>query len=237
MKINCIIVDDEPVARKILVDYAKDVDFLTVVGVSENPLKANELLNNHPVDLMFLDINMPKMSGLDFLRASSSPPMTIIASAYDRYALDGFDLNVVDYLVKPFSMERFLKACNKAKDLYLLKHSSRTKAADHFFVKHDSKIEKVLYDELLYVEAMSNYVILHTESKKLIVYLTLKGIENELPSDQFLRVHKSFVVNKNKIGSIEGNTLHILGRQVPISSNLNEGVMKEILNNRLLKRS
>lgn len=233
---NCIIVDDEPVARKILLDYASDVDFLSVVGVAENPLKANELLTNHTVDLMFLDINMPKINGLDFLRSATALPLTILASAYSQYALDGFDLNVVDYLVKPFSLERFLKACNKAKDLYLLKSRSNEQRADHFFIKHDSKIEKVFYDQLLYIESMSNYVILHTSSKKMIVYLTLKGIEKELPSNNFLRVHKSFIVNKTKIESIEGNTLHIQGHQVPVSANLSDDVMKEILNNRLLKR-
>jgi len=236
MKLNCIIIDDEPVARKILQDYAEDVDFLSVAGVAENPVKASELLTQHSIDLMFLDINMPRINGLEFLRNTANTPMTIIASAYAEYALDGFDLNVVDYLVKPFSFERFFRACNKARDLFLLRAQNNDDGADHFFVKHESKIEKVLYDQLLYVESMSNYVILHTTARKMIVYLTLKGIEKDLPADRFLRVHKSFIVNKQKIESIEGHTLHIQGHQIPISSNLSDEVMKAILNNRLFKR-
>lgn len=236
MKLNCIIVDDEPVARKILQDYAGDVGFLSVAGVAESPVNASDLLAHHAIDLMFLDINMPRISGLDFLRNTANPPMTIIASAYAEYALDGFDLNVVDYLVKPFSFERFFRACSKARDLYLLRKQAPDGNIDHFFVKHESKIEKVPYDQLLYVESMSNYVILHTTSRKMIVYLTLKGIEKDLPADRFLRVHKSFIVNKQKIQSIEGHTLHVSGHQIPISSNLSDDVMKAILNNRLLKR-
>jgi len=236
MKLNCIIVDDEPVARKILQDYAADVDFLVVVGVAERPVVASDLLAHQSVDLMFLDINMPRINGLEFLRNTANAPMTIIASAYSEYALDGFDLNVVDYLVKPFSFERFFRACSKARDLYLLRAQTTENTGDHFFVKHESKIEKVLYDQLLYVESMSNYVILHTASRKMIVYLTLKGIEKDLPADRFIRVHKSFIVNKQKIESIEGHTLHVQGHQIPISSNLSDDVIKNILNNRLFKR-
>lgn len=236
MKLNCIIIDDEPVARQILQDYAGDVDFISVAGIAENPIRATELLTQHSIDLMFLDINMPRITGLEFLRNTANTPMTIIASAYAEHALEGFDLNVVDYLVKPFSFERFFRACNKARDLHLLKAQATGGAADHFFVKHESKIEKVFYEQLLYVESMSNYVILHTTSRKMIVYLTLKGIEKDLPTDRFLRVHKSFIVNKQKIESIEGHTLHVHGHQIPISSNLSDEVMKAILNNRLLKR-
>ena len=236
MKLNCIIIDDEPVARKILQDYAADVDFLSVAGVAESPVTASDLMARQAIDLMFLDINMPRINGLEFLRSMSNTPMTIIASAYSEYALDGFDLNVVDYLVKPFSFERFFRACSKARDLHLLRKQTSENTDDHFFVKHESKIEKVFYDHLLYVESMSNYVILHTTSRKMIVYLTLKGIEKDLPAEGFIRVHKSFIVNKQKIESIEGHTLHIQGHQIPISSNLSDDVIKAILNNRLFKR-
>jgi len=236
MKLNCIIIDDEPVARRILQDYAADVDFLSVAGVAESPVTASNLLAHQSIDLMFLDINMPRINGLEFLRSTPSIPMTIIASAYAEYALDGFDLNVVDYLVKPFSFERFFRACSKARDLYLLRKQTGENVDDHFFVKHESKIEKVWYEQLLYVESMSNYVILHTTSRKMIVYLTLKGIEKDLPAERFIRVHKSFIVNKQKIESIEGHTLHIHGHQIPISSNLSDDVIKAILNNRLFKR-
>jgi DNA-binding LytR/AlgR family response regulator len=236
MILNCIIVDDEPVARKILADYIADVDFLTVSGMAENPVKAINLLEKNSIDLIFLDINMPKMSGIQFLRSSHSLPMAIITSAYTEFALEGFSLDVVDYLVKPFSLERFLKACNKARELFQLRGQSRNTLANYFFVKNNSKIEKVFYNELLYVEAMSNYVVLHTVSGKIIAYLTMKGILQELPSGEFLRVHKSFIVNSSKVTSIEGNTLDVAGHKIPIGPSLAEETIKKILNGRFLKR-
>jgi DNA-binding LytR/AlgR family response regulator len=236
MILNCIIVDDEPVARKILADYIADVDFLTVAGMAENPVKAINLLEKNSIDLIFLDINMPRMSGIQFLRSSNSLPMAIITSAYTEFALEGFSLDVVDYLVKPFSLERFLKACNKARELFQLRGQSRNTLANYFFVKNNSKIEKVFYNELLYVEAMSNYVVLHTVSGKIIAYLTMKGIQQELPSSEFLRVHKSFIVNSSKVTSIEGNTLDVAGHKIPIGPSLAEDIIKKILNGRFLKR-
>src|SRR5580765_8959396 len=177
MKLNCIIVDDEPVARKLLEEYIQDVDFLELKGKAENPLKANTLLDNNEINLMFLDINMPKLSGIEFLRTSRVLPLTIMTTAYAEYAVEGFELDVMDYLVKPFSFERFLKAVNKAKEYFELKKKQPEESdKKYFFVKCDGKIEKVFYDELLYVEAMLNYVILHTETRKMIVYLTIKGI-------------------------------------------------------------
>jgi DNA-binding LytR/AlgR family response regulator len=239
MKLKCIIVDDEPVARKVLQEYIEDIDFLELAGNAENPLKANAILNSEQVNLMFLDINMPKLSGIEFLRTSVNLPMVIMTTAYAEYAIDGFELDVVDYLVKPFSFERFLKACNKAKDYYELtsKPAALTKEyGDYFFVKCDSRIEKIFYEELLYVEAMLNYVILHTESKKRIVYLTIKGINEQLPADTFLKVHKSFIVNMKKIRSIEGNEITVGNAKVTISQNFYEKAMKEILKDRMIKR-
>jgi DNA-binding LytR/AlgR family response regulator len=164
MKWKCIIVDDEPVARKLLEEYITDVDFLQFVGKAENPLRATALLNEDSINLMFLDINMPKMNGIEFLKTSSSLPPTIMTTAYSEYALEGFELDVLDYLVKPFSFERFLKACNRAKDyLQLLQknEAAPNEAADYFFVKCNGTIEKILYQELILVEAKQNYVILH----------------------------------------------------------------------------
>ena len=134
MKLNCIIVDDEPVARKLLEEYVEDVDFFQLIGKAENPVKANALLNNNKVDLMFLDINMPKMTGIEFLRTSASLPLTVLTTAYTEYAIEGFELDVLDYLVKPFSFERFLKACNKAKELFDLrsdKTAAKEESPDH----------------------------------------------------------------------------------------------------------
>jgi DNA-binding LytR/AlgR family response regulator len=241
MKLNCVIIDDEPAARKLLEEYISDTEFLQLIGKAENPLKAGVLLNNSKADLLFLDINMPKMSGIEFLRSSSELPLTIMTTAYTEYAIEGFELDVLDYLVKPFSYERFLKASTKAKEYHELKsnqtqHSGGAPRTDYFFVKCDGRIEKILYDELVFVEAMLNYVVLHTENKKLIVYLTIKGIAEQLPENIFMKIHKSTIVNINKIKSIEGNEINLGKTKVTISQNLHETVMKEILKGRMIKR-
>lgn len=239
MILNCIIVDDEPIARKLLQEYMAETDFMFLKGVAENPVKAAGLLNEAPVDLVFLDINMPKMSGLQFLRSGISLPMVIMTTAYGQYALDGFELDVVDYLVKPFSLARFMKAAQKALELKTLRSKQslpiETGATD-FYVKCDNKIERVRYDDLLYVEAMANYVTLFTTQKKLVVYLTIKGIQEKLPADKFLQVHKSHIVNVDKITSIEGNMLNLGGTKITIGQSFNEAVMSRILNGKLFKR-
>jgi DNA-binding LytR/AlgR family response regulator len=238
MPIRCVIVDDEPVARKLLQEYVEDIGFLEPVAAVENALKANQLLGSETIDLLFLDIDMPRLSGLEFLRSMTAAPMVIMTTAYAEYAVDSFELDVIDYLVKPFSFERFLKACNKAKEYREMKY--RTSAAspsnDYFFVKRDGRIEKVLYDELVYVEALLNYVVLHTTGGKMIVYHTIKGILEQLPSDTFLKVHKSTIINMKKIKSIEGNTVDLGIAKVIISHSAFEMAMKTILKDKMIKR-
>lgn len=239
MKLKCLIIDDEPIARKLLQEYIEETDFLELVGVAEHPLKAAGLINSTEVDLIFLDINMPKMSGLDFLRSAPNLPMVIMTTAYGQYALDGFELAVVDYLVKPFSLERFLKAGMKAFELKQLKEGKSTNPkpdADHFFVKCEGKIEKVVYDELIYLEAMANYVVLHTVNNKMVVYMTIKGILEKLPADQFVQVHKSYIVNIRKINTIEGNMLHLGSTRITMGLNYTESVMDRVLKNKFIKR-
>ena len=228
---NCIIVDDEPGARKLLEEYIGDIDFLQLVGKAENPLKANALLSSQQIDLLFLDVNMPKMSGIQFLRSLPAVPPTILTTAYTEYAIEGFELNVLDYLVKPISFERFLKACNKAREY----HESPTPAT-YFFVKCDGRIEKVAYDELVYVEAMLNYIILHTDTRKLIVHLTMKAITEQLPSGLFEKIHKSTIINVNKVKSIDGNEVDLGKCKVVICQSLQESVIKKIIRDRMLKR-
>src|ERR1700748_846875 len=172
MTINCLIIDDEPMARKLLQEYIEETDFLVLAGVAENPVKAMGLIKELAVDLIFLDVNMPKMNGMEFIRSSANLPMVIMTTAYGQYALEGFELAVIDYLVKPFSLERFLKATQKALELKVLK-SKKTQTEEttsHFFVKCNGRIERVEYAELLYVEAMANYVILYTVKQKMVVY-------------------------------------------------------------------
>jgi len=239
MTLRCMIVDDEPIARKLLQEYIEDISFLELKGTVENALKANQLLNSEPIDLLFLDINMPKLTGLEFLRTVTSSPMVIMTTAYAEYAADSFELDVLDYLVKPFSFERFLKACNKAKEYHELKTravAGSSNENDYFFVKRDGRIEKVLYDELVYIEAMLNYVILHTTNGKMVVYHTIRGILEQLPSDIFLKVHKSSIINIKKVKSIEGNTIDLGVAKVTVSHSAFETAMKTILKDRMIKR-
>ncbi len=238
MNLNCIIIDDEPMARKLLQEYIEETDFLTLVGTAENPLKVTSLLTKFEVDLIFLDINMPKINGLDFLRSAKNLPMVIMTTAYGQYALDGFEMSVVDYLVKPFSLDRFLKATQKALELKLLRQKKVPEKSDeeYFYVKCNNKIEKVMYSELTYVEAMANYVTLYTTKGKLIAYLTIKGILEQLPSEKFLQVHKSYIVNVNNIKAIEGNMLHLGDNRITIGASFYDDVMNRILKDKLIKR-
>jgi len=236
MKMKCIIVDDEPIARKLLREYISDIPFLALVGEADNALKAQGVLAKESIDIIFLDINMPKLTGIEFLRSNQSLPIVIMTTAYAEYALDGYGLDVLDYLIKPFSFERFLKACNKAKDYHQLKQGNNRLAEDYFFVKFNGRIEKVSYDQLLFIEASLNYVTLHTLNGKMIVYLTFKGIMENLPADQFIKVHKSFIVNAKKIDSITGNILRIGKAEIPVSQKSHDEVMSMILKDKMLKR-
>ena len=239
MKINCLIVDDEPVARKGLAEYVSEVDFLNLVGQCENPLKASSFLNENTVDLIFLDIHMPKLSGIEFLKTLKNPPLIIFTTAYSEYALEGYSLDVVDYLMKPITFDRFVKSVQKAMEIFSLKRMadhSRELPQDHFFVKCDSKFEKLFFNEVTYIEAMQNYSVIHTRNRKLITYITMTSLENQLPKDQFLKVHKSFIVSVPHIKAIEGNELLIGDARVPISRNLKDEVVNQILGNKLFKR-
>lgn len=243
MKLNCLVVDDEPLARKVVAEFIEETDFLCFAGMAENPVKAAAMLSESNYDLVFLDINMPKISGIDFLRNGNIKPMVILTTAYTEYALDGFENAVIDYLVKPFSYERFFKACLKAKEQFDLRRLSSTpdlkdqKQDDHFYVKAAGRLERINYDDLLFFEASQNYVLIHTGSKKLMVYLTLKALTDHLPAHQFVKVHKSYVVNIYKIQSIEGCVLHISGGQsITISHAMHEEVLKLVLKGKLVKR-
>ena len=240
MKINCIIIDDEPLARKGLKEYVQDIDFLELAGEFDTPLKATELLMTQPIQLMLLDIQMPKITGLDFLKSLGNPPLTILTTAYPEYALQGYELNVVDYLLKPFSFERFLKAIMKAKGFIETAQKTQSvnvpEEAGYFFIKTDSRLVKVSHDDVLFVEALQNYVAVYTKEKKYITYLTIKSVEEQLPRQRFIKVHKSFLVAADKVETIEGNEIKIGTHRIPISRNTKEEVLDKILQNRLLKR-
>ncbi len=241
MVINCIIIDDEPLARKGLGEYISDIEFLNLVGAFENPLLAINLLTQSQVHLMFLDIQMPKITGLDFLKSMQHHPPVIFTTAYPQFALDGFDLNALDYLVKPISFKRFLKAASKAKEYYevRLKNShveNTNQLSDHFFIKADNKLIKILFNDVMYIEALQNYVNIYTTDGKYISYLTFKSVEEYLPADQFIKVHKSYIIALSKVNSIEANEIQVGKYKIPISRNLKDEVMQKLLGNRFLKR-
>lgn len=204
MKINCIIIDDEPLARKGIKEYVADVDFLNLAGEFDTALKAVELLNTGPVQLIFLDIQMPKINGLEFLKTLQHPPPVIFTTAYPQHALEGFELNALDYLVKPVSFDRFLKAAMKAKEYYEVRQKNNITEAsqdNYFFVKADNKLVRIYFDEILFIEALQNYVTIHTTDKKYITYLTFKSVEEYLPADKFAneplvdKNYKEYLIN------------------------------------------
>jgi DNA-binding LytR/AlgR family response regulator len=238
MKLKCVIIDDEPIARKVLQEYIQEIEWLELAGQAENPLKAMALLNEE-IDILFLDINMPRINGIDFLKSSRTDACVIITTAYAEYAVESYGLDVLDYLVKPIGFDRFLKACNKAKDVQELKKWAKAqpkKSEDHFFIKSNNQIEKVYYADLLYAEAMLNYVMLYTTSKKMMVYVTIKSLEEQLPAELFIRVHKSFIVNISKVQRIEGNILDMGNEKIGISQSLREKVLSEIVKDKMIKR-
>lgn len=226
--ISCIITDDEPFARKGLQGYVKKIGFLDLKGTCEDALQLSDMLQRHYVDLLFLDIQMPHITGIEFIKALPKPPKVIFTTAFEQYALQGFELDVIDYMLKPISYERFLKAAWKARDYFAL-HNKSDQTASYLFVKANGKLEKVIFEEILFIEGMENYVAIHFGDKKLIVHTTIKALFQRLPGGQFIQTHKSYLVAVNKVQSIEGNILHIQKHQVPISKNLREDVVRFIL--------
>ena len=234
MKLKCIITDDELVARKGLQGYVDKLDFLELVAVCEDALQLSNVLKTIKVDLLLLDIEMPYMSGLDLLSSLTDPPKVIITSAYEQYAIKGYDLEVVDYLLKPISFERFLKAVNKVYDLQMSQQVSSS-LPDYLFVKANQKLEKILFKDILYIEGVENYVSIQTLSGKIITHTTLCLMLKNLPEEQFVQTHKSFIVNIEQVSNVEGNMLGIDKYKVPVSRTWKEKTLEKILKNKLLK--
>ncbi|WP_459190268.1 LytR/AlgR family response regulator transcription factor [Parabacteroides sp. APC149_11_2_Y6] len=236
MEIKCIITDDEPIARKGLKRYIGKIDYLTVIGECEDAIQLNTMLQSVQPDLLFLDIEMPHLTGLEFLASLRNPPKVIITSAHKEYALQGFELDVVDYLLKPIPFQRFLKAVNKVHALMEGELPEKEKEDEYIFVKSEKQLKKIYLKEILYVESMENYIIIHTLSSKEIVNTRLKSVLASLPEKYFLQVHRSYVVNLSQIKAIEGNQLLIAGDKIPVTRTLREQVYKAIINNRLISK-
>jgi len=232
VKIKCIITDDEPFAVKGLAGYMQKIAYLELLGTCENALQLDVLLKRQPADLLFLDIEMPHVSGLDYLASMKNPPLVIITSAYEKYALKGYELNVLDYLLKPISFERFFAAVQKAND-YLTHVAGGRPEQEYFFVRTGHKIERINLAELVFVESMQNYVRIHTLTETLIAHLTLKRVLEMLPAERFIQTHKSFILAVDKVKSIEGNEVITPRGTVPVSKLWREGVLEKLLKSRL----
>jgi DNA-binding LytR/AlgR family response regulator len=232
---NCIIVDDEPQARKMLHTYLSDIPGCRVIRLCSNAMEAYEALHNSHIDLAFLDIKMPGLSGIDFLKSLAKPPLVILTTAFNRYAMDGYDLDVVDYLLKPISLSRLLQAVNKANER--IKNNSTSFLADskYFFVKENGDFCKILYEDVIYFEGMQNYVRLHMkDSKVMIVSGTMKSIEAALPANDFVRIHKSYIISFSAIQFVRGNSIQIQTGTLPIGLNYKENLMKSINNKKII---
>lgn len=226
MNIRCLVIDDEPLARRVIQRYAADIPYLEMTGECANAIEAIEVLHNRETDLLFLDINMPGLTGMDFLRTLKNPPMVIITTAYAEYALQGYELDVVDYLMKPFGFDRFFKAVQKAEELLkgrgnrVRERAEPERPAESFiFVKSSKKTYRITLDDILYIEALGDYVKIFTTERMIVSYQSLKNIEALLPPASFPRIHKSFIIELSRIDLVEGNHVRIRDRMIPIGTN------------------
>jgi DNA-binding LytR/AlgR family response regulator len=226
--INCLVVDDEPIAREGILEYIRQIDYLNAVAQCKSAAEAASLLQKSRIDLVFIDIQMPRLSGIEFVKALADPPLIIFTTAYSEYALEGFELDVVDYLLKPISFSRFLKAAEKAQSYLHARNKEVSITEDFFFIKCNGRIEKIIMADVIYIEAMANYVIIHTRQKKFITYLTSSGIERQLPAHLFVRIHKSFLVAISAIQTIDGSDVITSLQRLPLSKNYRNEVMSRI---------
>lgn len=232
-KFNCLIVDDEPIARDIIQTYCGHLEQLQVAASCGNALEAKQVLQQQKIDILFLDINMPIMDGISFVKTLKTPPQVIFTTAYKEYAHHAFDLAACDYLLKPFSFDRFIIAVDKALEKISPLPEKTTKGTersgeDFIFIKTEGRIYKVLYEDLLFAEAQGNYTRIITSTQSLSPKMPFSNFEELLPRNIFLRAHRSFIINKSKISHIEGNRVLINGTEIPIGSNYREALMNEL---------
>lgn len=234
--INCLIVDDEPIARNGILEHIEQIDFLHATAVCKNAIEASIAIQDHQIDLIFLDIQMPKITGIDLLKNLQKPPLVIFTTAFPQYAVEGYELNILDYLLKPISFERFFKAVVKAQAYFNLKgNQEKDHQEPYFFIKSNQKIEKIMIADILFIEALSNYIILYTKDKKHIAYISFKAIESQLPKSLFLKIHKSFIVAIGAIQTIDNNQVLLAGHALPVSKSYKLALMDRVEKN-LFKR-
>ena len=242
MKINSLIIDDEAIARKGIEKYIAEIDFIQLKGVCKNAMEANTILNDHKIDLLFLDIEMPMISGLDFLKSLQTSPKVIFTTAYSEYAIESFQFDVVDFLVKPISFERFIQAANKAYRLIANENnvpqgtSNNTKEDEFIFVKADNSLIKIYVNDIIYIHALQNYIQIYTRDHSHLTLVPLKKVFQMLPQKEFIQSHKSYIFSKSKVEAIVGNQILLGAYKIPISRSYKEAVMNALVKDKVLKK-
>ena len=234
MEVKALIIDDEPLAQNVIQQYALKLPDLYIAATCNDAICAHKTLQETPVDLIFLDINMPKLSGISFLKTLSNPPLVIFTTAYSEFALEGFELNAIDYLKKPFSFERFCKAFFKAEELLQLKENvqnpddSKMVKNNFLFIKSNKKTYKIAFADIYYIEGLGDYIQIHLENQKIVTNLSMKKILELLPQNQFYRIHKSFIISLDKIDLVEGNMVKIKEKKLPVGNSYRPNFMQFI---------
>lgn len=235
---SCIIIDDEEIGRDLLENFIGRIPHLELLGKFSNPLEALSGTRVESVDLIFLDIQMPRMTGIEFLKTLSNTPAIIFTTAYDEYAIEGYQLSIIDYLLKPFGFTRFLQAVNKATDIIELRRNAKkgnlpkippsSPPLEFLLVKADHKLHRLYLKDILYIQSMKEYVVYFTGQEKIMAWGSLKSLEKKLPSTDFMRIHKSYIVAKNRVKSLQGNQLDIGATSLPIGGSYRNGVMAKL---------
>jgi DNA-binding LytR/AlgR family response regulator len=226
MKVSCLVVDDVNLNREAMLDLISSLDFLTPVGACESAIEALKFLQEQEPEVVFLDIEMPEMTGLELIKSLVNPPLIVMTTSHKEFASEGFDLNVFDYLVKPISRERFTRTGNKIFEYF---KSKKTGITDQIFIKSDGKYVRVKLKEILYVEAMRDFVVVYTEKAKLVTLMNLKEFSAQLPDDQFMRIHRSYVIPIGRVEAIEGNIIRILNNEIPIGESYRNKALSQLL--------
>ena len=235
MTIRAIIVDDEPLAQQVILQYAKDIPGLEIVGTCNNAMEAGALLKEKEIDLMFLDVNMPRLSGIDFLKNLTKAPLVILTTAYTDYALEAFELSILDYLKKPFPFDRFFKAIQKAEEQLDLLNSQTQSGGDEFiYIKSNKKTIRVEFTDICIIEGLGDYIKIHLTDQHLVTNLSMKKMEELLPDSDFFRVHKSFIIRLDRIVAMMGNQIEIGNQKIPVGNNFRQA-FHEIIEKRLIR--
>lgn len=232
MKLRCLIIEDEPPAREIMKTYIHDCPVLELVAECGDAFRASEIMQSEKIDLLFLDINLPRLSGINFLKTLNQSPLVIFTTAYPEYAVEGFESDAVDYLVKPFAFDRFLKAVNKAMEKMVIRRQEPLRITPDkqafILLRSDKKVYRVSFADILYIESIGDYLKVFLENKHLIIHETISGLSEQLPVNDFIRIHKSFIVAVNRINYIEGNQVKLADKFIPIGRNYRDELLKAL---------